>query len=208
MALVAEVVALPTFELIAAAATPIIAVGVALQAAGVVVTALSFYKLCKQSKKVRVILGNNKTERTLEQYRRGVEYLTRERTTKKERFKEAFFGVLQKGHKEKLKKLYERVAEGSLPVSRLKTAFDDVQYYVRNKKAQHLLSIALLITAIAGLTLLFLTPLCPIVLFPLGWAMVGVSCVGGLLLTAFSVYNNIALNRFFKSHLRGPESPN
>jgi hypothetical protein len=201
----AATIGLPGIELIAAASIPLIAAGAALQLVGVGVTAWSWYKLHTQWNKVKVLLGtqqNAQHKSTMEQYRKAVDYLTHEPTTKKEKFKQSFFGVLQNGHKDKLKQIFNKCSAGELPEKRLEAAFHDVNSYVRHKKIQHALNIAFLITGVAGVALLLLSPLAPMVFLPLGWGVLGISCVGGLMTAGYGLYNNFAFNRSLRKELK------
>jgi hypothetical protein len=132
----------------------------------------------------------------MNQYKEAVDYLTGEKVGGK-KYKEAFFGLLDSSHKEKLKAIFDNCAEKPVaPESKLKAAFEEIKHHVTWKKTQHALSIALLAISIVGVLCLVFSPTpAGVVLFPLGWGLIGGAAIAGLGVMAGSFYESYALNK-------------
>lgn len=174
-----------------AATGPIVVAAAVLQVAGIAITAWNLHELGKQWDDVMARLGkkdNPDHEPTSEEYKAALEYLNAKPMSRKEKFKQTFFGFLTKGQKEKIEKIFKE--KNSEPV--LKSTFDALKKHVFHKRVQHALTIAILIIGIIGVLLLVFSPT-PIA--PFAWALLATTGIASLGVLAYSAACNRDLNR-------------
>lgn len=172
---------------------PLTAVGVGLQVAGIAANLWGFAETCRTSRKLHRIFKSDKPKE--EQYRRGVEFLTKKPATKFEKFRKIFFGTLSGKQETLLGEIHQKYKDGKLEDEAMDRAFKAIRQRITLKKVGYVLLIALAIAAIsASLILTFATPVAP-----LGWVLLGISVTGGLVMIGYNFYCSRALTRKLKS---------
>lgn len=178
-----------------AATGPIVVAAAALQVAGIAITAWNLHELRKQWDQVMTRLGKKDDpnhEPTLEEYKAAVDFLNAQPTDRKEKFKQAFFGILTKGQKEKIQKIYEKATTGKPDKATLNALFDRLKTHVTHQKVQKALTIAILIIGIVGVLLLVFSPT---PLAPLAWVLLATTGIASLGMLAYMVACSRQLNR-------------
>lgn len=174
---------------------PVGGVALGLQALGIGILSWKVYSIHKQWKAVEKVLGNNPS---LNEYKSAVQLLTKKPETKKEKYKQKFFGVLTDSQKDTIKKVYKKVKSGELDQQRMGQTMDLLKKHHFQQKLQNGISIALMIIGVVGLTMLAFAPT-PIA--PIAWGIVG--CVGVASMGSFtySLYKNHQFNSSLKKCL-------
>lgn len=172
---------------------PLTAVGVGMQVAGIAANLWGLAETCKTSRKLHRIFKSDKPKS--EQYRRGVEFLTKKPATKFEKFRRAFFGALSGKQETLLEDIHQQYKDGKLDDATMDRAFKAIEHRVTLKKVGYVLLIALAVAGLAAsLILTFSTPAAP-----LGWVLLGIAVTGGLGMIGYNFYCSRSLTHKLKS---------
>jgi hypothetical protein len=179
-------------ELLTAATIPISIAAFSLQLLGAAVNGWTVHEIKKEWDAVEKILQKGGKKPNLTQYREAVERLTKEATTRKEKFKQAFFGILSSKQKEKLKAVFNASVKSN-STEKLDKAFHNIKKHVKTKKVEKITLIVLSILALAAVM-----ALCFVIPSPLAiacWTVAAVAGVGGLIAFFYGLHEKRRLSR-------------